>query len=147
MIIIREVGLTIQKSGIPSTMAQKTVMKVHIACLKCKKQLIQAVTKLQGVDKVEVDADKGIFTVTGDADPYEIIVRTKQTGKFGDVLSVGAPASTEQEGDGKKKEKSGDQKEQVQTPYIPHNSCLVCERVPIVQLGCRDEPYPPCSIM
>ncbi|XP_041020480.1 heavy metal-associated isoprenylated plant protein 2-like [Juglans microcarpa x Juglans regia] len=130
-------------------MVQKTVLKVRIVCLKCKKQLLQAVTKLQGVDKIEVDADKGTLTVTGDADPYEIIVRTKKTGKFADVVSVGDPAAPQKEGDGKKKKKkkSGDKEDQVQTPNIAHNSCLVCERVPIVHVGCRDEPYPSCSIM
>ncbi|KAF5463100.1 hypothetical protein F2P56_019043 [Juglans regia] len=138
-------------------MVQKTVLKVRIACLKCKKKLLQALTKLQGVDKIEVDADKGTLTVTGDADPYEIIVRTKKTGKFSDVVSVGDPAAPKKEGEGdekekkkkkKKKKKSGDGQEgQVQTPNIAHNSCLVCERVPIVHVGCRDEPYPSCSIM
>ncbi|KAG6645692.1 heavy metal-associated isoprenylated plant protein 2-like [Carya illinoinensis] len=122
-------------------MVQKTVLKVNIACLKCKKNLLKAVTSLQGVDKVEVDEAKGTLTVTGDADPYEIIVRTRKTGKFAEVVSIGAPPKP---GDGQNDQKK---KAQVLIPYIPQNSCFVCERVPVVHVGCRDEPYPPCCIL
>ncbi|KAF5463101.1 hypothetical protein F2P56_019044 [Juglans regia] len=131
-------------------MVQKTVLKVNIACLKCKKNLLKAVTSLQGVDKVEADAAKGTLTVTGDADPYEIIVRTRKTGKFAEVVSIGAPPKP---GDGQKSNPDGKkpadgQKGQVLIPYyIPQTSCLVCERVPVVHVGCRDEPYPSCSIL
>lgn len=44
-----------------------------------------------GVDIVEADATKGTLTVTGAADPYEVILRTKKTGKCVEVVSIGPP--------------------------------------------------------
>lgn len=38
-----------------------------------------------------MDADKGTISVTGDADPYDIIVRTRKVGKFVELASVGPP--------------------------------------------------------
>jgi len=72
-------------------MVQRTVLKVDISCLKCKKKILKAVTGLEGVDQIEVDAAKGTLTVTGNADPYEIIVRCRKAGKFAEVVSVGPP--------------------------------------------------------
>ncbi|KAG2696197.1 hypothetical protein I3760_07G047400 [Carya illinoinensis] len=83
-------------------MVQKTVLKVSINCLKCKQQLLKAVSALQGVDKVEVDEVKGTLTVTGDADPYDIIVRTRKTVKFAEVVSIGPPPAPPKQ-DGQKK--------------------------------------------
>ncbi|KAE8685403.1 hypothetical protein F3Y22_tig00111098pilonHSYRG00070 [Hibiscus syriacus] len=36
-------------------MVKKTVLKVDISCHKCRKKLLEAISGLQGVDKVEVD--------------------------------------------------------------------------------------------
>lgn len=46
-----------------------------------------------GVDIVEADVAKGILTVTGAADPYEIIRRTRKTGKCVEVVSIGPPSA------------------------------------------------------
>lgn len=46
---------------------------------------------LEGVDKIEVDGAKSTLTVTGDADPIEVIVRARKLGKFAEVVSVGPP--------------------------------------------------------
>lgn len=46
---------------------------------------------IAGVDIVEVDATKGTLTVTGAADPYEVILRTKKTSKCVEVVSIGPP--------------------------------------------------------
>ncbi|KAH1163552.1 hypothetical protein GYH30_001866 [Glycine max] len=72
-------------------MVKKTVLKVDISCLKCKTKLLKIVSSLQGVDKIEADEGKGTLTVTGDADPYEIIVRIRKAGKHAEVVSVGPP--------------------------------------------------------
>ncbi|KHN36080.1 hypothetical protein glysoja_003203 [Glycine soja] len=72
-------------------MVKKTVLKVDISCLKCKRKLLKIVSSLQGVDKIEADEGKGTLTVTGDADPYEIIVRIRKAGKHAEVVSVGPP--------------------------------------------------------
>lgn len=55
-----------------------------------------------GVDKIETDAGKGTLTVTGNADPYEIIVRTRKAGKFAEVVSVGPPPAPPKQGGPKK---------------------------------------------
>ncbi|CAN1344321.1 ToMV susceptible protein tm-1(GCR26), partial [Linum perenne] len=89
---------------------QRTVLRVDISCAKCKKKLLKAVSVVP-------------VTVTGNADPYEVIVRTKRTGNYVEVVSIGPPppppSSSKQQqpkgpddkkpggGDGKK---DGDQK-------------------------------------
>ncbi|CAI8588664.1 unnamed protein product [Vicia faba] len=72
-------------------MVKITVLKVDIDCFKCKKKLIKAVSSLQGIDKIEVDEEKGILTITGNADPYDIIIRIKKVRKNAKVLSIGPP--------------------------------------------------------
>jgi hypothetical protein len=47
--------------------------------------------RIAGVDKVEVDAAKGTLTVTGNADPCEIIVCIRKAGKCAEVVSIGPP--------------------------------------------------------
>uniref|UniRef100_A0A9I9CSY0 HMA domain-containing protein n=1 Tax=Cucumis melo TaxID=3656 RepID=A0A9I9CSY0_CUCME len=77
-------------------MAQtKTVLKLDIACQKCKTKVLKAVTAIEGVDKVETDEAKGTLAVTGTADPFEIVKRTRKAiacaGKIADVVSIGPP--------------------------------------------------------
>ncbi|KAJ7953042.1 Heavy metal-associated domain containing protein [Quillaja saponaria] len=127
-------------------MVQKTVLKVDISCLKCKKKLLKAVSSLQGVDKIEVDEAKGTLTVTGNADPYEIIVRTRKATKYAEVVSIGAPPAPPKPDPPKKpEEKKPELKAQIQTPH----SCSVCERLTLVQVARWEElePNPLCSIM
>lgn len=125
-----------------------------------------------GVDKVEVDAAKGTLTVIGDADPYEIIVRTRKTGKFVEVVSIGPPPAPpkqdgQKKGDQEKKEpadkdkKPADQNKSDQIPqvhhqymippyaYMPaHHNCPVCDRTLTVVHDCQwEDPNPSCSIM
>lgn len=57
-----------------------------------------------GVDIVEADAAKGTLTVTGAADPYEVIVRTKKTGKCVEVVSIGPPPAPPKPPESKKPE-------------------------------------------
>ncbi|XP_041017433.1 heavy metal-associated isoprenylated plant protein 43-like [Juglans microcarpa x Juglans regia] len=147
-------------------MVQITKLKVIINCLKCKQQLLKAVSPLQGVDKVEVDEANGTLTVTGDADPYEIILRTKKTGKYVDVVSIGPPpAPPKQDKDQKKPDdkdqkkpadpkKPDDQKPVVQyipmiPPYCytPHHNCPVCDpTLTVFYDGRWEDPNPSCSI-
>ena len=44
-----------------------------------------------GVDKIEADQAKGTLMVTGNADPYEIIIHSQKTGKHEKVVSIGPP--------------------------------------------------------
>ncbi|XP_030974686.1 heavy metal-associated isoprenylated plant protein 43-like [Quercus lobata] len=133
-------------------MVQRTVLKVDIACQKCKKKLLKAVSSLQGVDKVEVDEGKGTLTVTGSADPYEIIVRARKTGKFAQVVSIGPPPAPPKKDEKKPDEKKPDEKKpdekkpdpQPQVFYVPHH--CVCERVGVVHIDQWQEPNPSCTI-
>ncbi|RVX16423.1 hypothetical protein CK203_006202 [Vitis vinifera] len=72
-------------------MAQRTVLKVDIWCPKCQKKLLQAVSGLEGVNTIDIDATKGLLTVTGEADPYEVIVRARKACKHAEVVTIGPP--------------------------------------------------------
>lgn len=70
---------------------KKTEVKVSINCHKCKKEVLNAVTKLQGVDQVTVDAAKGMLTVVGEVDPVCVVSKVRKTGKNAEIMSVGPP--------------------------------------------------------
>ncbi|PIA52755.1 hypothetical protein AQUCO_01000551v1 [Aquilegia coerulea] len=136
-------------------MVQRTVLKVSITCQKCKQQLFKAVTRLEGVDKVEIDAAKGTLTVTGTADPYKIIVHTKKTKKLLEVVSIGPPPPPPPPkpnaggGEQKKPEepkKPAEKKPEPQPNFYMHHSCPVCEGM-TYNMGYKSEPNPSCSIM
>ncbi|KAK6118454.1 hypothetical protein DH2020_047871 [Rehmannia glutinosa] len=132
-------------------MVKKTVLKVDISCEKCKTKILKAVSGLQGVDKVEVDETKGTLSVTGDADPYEIIVKTRKAVKFVEVVSIGPPSLPQKPEEKKKpdekkpEEKKSDQKAQahIHTPF----TCPICERIPVIPMTRWEEPSPQCSIL
>ncbi|KAG8383361.1 hypothetical protein BUALT_Bualt04G0004500 [Buddleja alternifolia] len=131
-------------------MVQKTVLKVDISCHKCKKKLLKAVSGLQGVDKVEVDGAKGTLTVTGNADPYDIIMKTRKDGKFAEVVSIGPPPPPpKQEAQKKPDEKKPDEKAQAQIQAHLHTpfACPICERIPVIPMTRFEEPTPQCSIL
>lgn len=97
---------------------------------------------LAGVDKIEVDAAKGTLTVTGDADPVDIIVRTRRTGQSAEVVSIGPPPPPPNQDAAGGGQKKPDQK--AQQVHVPQ-TCHVCE-----QMGVLVGPYDPhvsCSIM
>ncbi|XAR73842.1 hypothetical protein NMG60_11007945 [Bertholletia excelsa] len=131
-------------------MVQRTVLKVDVSDQKSKKKLLKAVTGLKGVDKIEVDEARGTLSVTGDADPYEIITRTRKAGKFAQVVTIGpppAPPKQQQEGQKKPDEKKPDDKKSghpyIHTPY----SCPICAHMALFPAAGWEEPSPSCSIM
>ncbi|XP_057806859.1 heavy metal-associated isoprenylated plant protein 43-like [Salvia miltiorrhiza] len=126
-------------------MVQKTVLKVNISCDKCKTNILKAVSGLQGVDKVEVDGAKGTVSVTGDADPYEIIVKTRKAGKFAEVVSIGPPPKPQEKKPEQKKpeEKKADHKPHDHIPFI----CPLCERLPVFPITPSEQPTPQCNIL
>ncbi|KAJ8770680.1 hypothetical protein K2173_021327 [Erythroxylum novogranatense] len=143
-------------------MVQRTVLKVDISCLKCKTKVLKAISAVEGVDKIEVDETKGTVTVTGKADPYDIIVRTRKAGKYAEVVSVGPPPpppkpETQKKPDEKnpeeKKPAAGEKKaqqsqEKNKTPLVhdPH-TCPQCQRIVVIPMSRYDEPNPSCTIM
>ncbi|XP_022741801.1 heavy metal-associated isoprenylated plant protein 43-like [Durio zibethinus] len=133
-------------------MVKKTVLKVDISCHKCKKKLLKAISGLQGIDKIEVDAAKGTISVTGDADQYEIIVRTRKAGKFVEPVSVGPPPAPpkqeprkkpdEKKSEPKKDDKKADPKSDIHNP----ETCPACQQMSFYMDRCV-EPNTACSIM
>ncbi|KAL3515828.1 hypothetical protein ACH5RR_022730 [Cinchona calisaya] len=70
---------------------KKTELKVSISCQKCKTELIKAVSKLEGIDEITVNAEKGILTVVGEVDPVHLTNKVRKTGKQAEIISVGPP--------------------------------------------------------
>ncbi|KAK9292042.1 hypothetical protein L1049_019996 [Liquidambar formosana] len=70
---------------------KKTVLKVNINCQKCQRGLLQAVTKLTGINEISVDGEKGTLTVIGDADPVCIVKQIRKMGKLAEIITVGPP--------------------------------------------------------
>ncbi|CAN4080113.1 unnamed protein product [Withania somnifera] len=146
-------------------MVQKTVLRVDVSCDKCKKKILKAVSGLPGVEKVEIDGTKGTLSVTGDADPYEVIVRSRKAGKFAEVVSIGPPpAPPKPDGPKKPEEKKPDQKPKSQSQSQPESQpmaqmygppppimpqlCPCCQRLPhVVHVTRREEPTTQCSIL
>uniref|UniRef100_A0ACD5V1E7 Uncharacterized protein n=1 Tax=Avena sativa TaxID=4498 RepID=A0ACD5V1E7_AVESA len=76
-------------------MSKRTVLRVDTSCGKCKRKVLLAVSSLQGVDKIEIDSEKGTMTVTGGVDPVEAVEATRRkTGKRADIVTIGPPPST-----------------------------------------------------
>ncbi|KAM7481881.1 hypothetical protein LguiB_006464 [Lonicera macranthoides] len=69
----------------------KIVVKVDIYCQKCKTDVLKAVAKLEGVDQVSIDGEKGTLTVVGSVDPVLVAKKVRRTGKMAEILSVGPP--------------------------------------------------------
>ncbi|KAJ4965494.1 hypothetical protein NE237_017343 [Protea cynaroides] len=129
-------------------MAQRTVLKVNIACQRCRKKLLKAVSGLEDVDEIQVDAEKGTLTVTGNADPYEVAVRARTAIRYAEVVTIGPPPNPnsktkKDDGADQKKPKSDDDHQQ-KLVYLPSRSCHVCERVFVVW---DERPNQLCSIM
>ncbi|KAF4373388.1 hypothetical protein CsatB_007023 [Cannabis sativa] len=75
---------------------KKIVLNVNIFCEKCKKEVLTSVTKLEGINEVGVDPEKGTVTVVGDVDPVMIVKQIKKAGKCATIVSVGPPKPIEQ---------------------------------------------------
>ncbi|KAF6144226.1 hypothetical protein GIB67_004899 [Kingdonia uniflora] len=114
-------------------MVQRTVMKVNLSCQKCKKRLLRAVSGLEGVEKIEIDAVKSTLTVTGTADPYKIVVRSRKINKFAEIVTIGPPAaSPKQDAPKKPDEKKPEGKKPEQKPQDDlYHTCPVCEESPL----------------
>ncbi|XP_034683471.1 heavy metal-associated isoprenylated plant protein 12-like [Vitis riparia] len=123
-------------------MAQRTVLKVDIWCPKCQKKLLQAVSGLEGVNTIDIDATKGLLTVTGEADPYEIIVRARKACKHAEVVTIGPPpAPSKKAGKEKPEQKKPD------TKVHSSDNCPTCQRFAVIYLDRWEEPNVICSIL
>ncbi|KAL4577653.1 hypothetical protein LXL04_013764 [Taraxacum kok-saghyz] len=122
-------------------MVQRTVLKVQLSCEKCKKKLLKSISGLEGVDKIELDSAKGTLTVTGDADPYKVIIRATKAIKCVEVMTVGPPPPpTKKPVENKSPEKINIFPCNISLP----NKC-VCGPIAVVHMP--PEPCTTCTIM
>ncbi|XP_010679772.2 heavy metal-associated isoprenylated plant protein 2 [Beta vulgaris subsp. vulgaris] len=123
-------------------MVQKTVLKVDVSCERCKQEVFEVVSKVEGVNKIEADIEKGTIAVIGDADPYAIITRLRKAGKSAQFVTVGPPPKPE--------EKKPDPKCPYPYPYsysYPYPNGF-CDGRPIAMMSLDyQDPPPLCSIM
>ncbi|KAJ1273295.1 hypothetical protein BS78_06G269300 [Paspalum vaginatum] len=138
-------------------MSKVTVLKVDTSCAKCKRKVLQAVSGLQGVDKIEVDSEKGTMTVTGTVDPVDVIVHTRKAGRRASVLTIGPPPKPAEEKKPAKEEKKPAEKkssanaekkatEPPATVFVQHvPSWPSCPRYH--ERVVYEQDPPPCSIM
>jgi hypothetical protein len=76
----------------------------------------------QGVDKIEIDSEKGTMTVTGGVDPVDVVDATRRkAGKRADVVTIGsattAPSSSKPE-EKKKPEQQPQKQWEEKTTYM-----------------------------
>uniref|UniRef100_A0A7C8ZPT1 HMA domain-containing protein n=1 Tax=Opuntia streptacantha TaxID=393608 RepID=A0A7C8ZPT1_OPUST len=68
---------------------KKTVVKVPITSQRCQTDIMKAVAKLNGVEKIEVDASRGTLIIVGEVEPVPIFKRLTKIGKTPEIISVG----------------------------------------------------------
>ncbi|KAF7018851.1 hypothetical protein CFC21_032097 [Triticum aestivum] len=128
-------------------MSKRTVLRVDTSCAKCKRKVLLAVSSLQGVDKIEIDSEKGTMTVTGGVDPVDVVEATRRkAGKRADVLTIGPPpsASTASKPEEKKKPEQ-QQKPQQQWEEKKHVAAERRALEPPVTVYVHHVPAPPPS--
>ncbi|CAI9101410.1 OLC1v1038725C1 [Oldenlandia corymbosa var. corymbosa] len=75
---------------------KKIELKVSFNCSKCKTIVLKAVAKLEGVNEITIDAEKGMLTVVGEVDPVTVTRKVRKTGKHVEMISVGPPKKPEE---------------------------------------------------
>ena len=89
------------------------------------------------MDKIEVNAEAGSLTVTGEADPCEIVERARKACKHAEVVNIGPPPPPQ-------KEKKHDQsKPQAHCS----DNCPTCRHIGVIQWEQWDEPRFMCPIL
>ncbi|KAL0685961.1 hypothetical protein Bca4012_052809 [Brassica carinata] len=74
---------------------KKVEMQVDINCGKCKNQIMQAVTELEGVNQVVLDEEKSLLTVVGTMDPICIAEQLRKIKQKPVVVNIGPPKPPE----------------------------------------------------
>ncbi|KAJ3706876.1 hypothetical protein LUZ61_010581 [Rhynchospora tenuis] len=69
-----------QKGSISDAMSI-VELNVHMDCDGCQKRIRKAITKLDGVNDVEIDMDKQKVTVTGYVDQKKVLRAVRRTGR------------------------------------------------------------------
>ncbi|XP_078445154.1 heavy metal-associated isoprenylated plant protein 43-like [Wolffia australiana] len=93
---------------------QKMDFKISIYCSKCKVAIFRAIAKLEGIDQVMIDGEKGMVTVIGEVDPVRVATQLRKV-RPAIIQSVGVykpPEKKEEKKDEKKDEKKVEKKEE-----------------------------------
>ncbi|XP_057861885.2 heavy metal-associated isoprenylated plant protein 28 isoform X2 [Cryptomeria japonica] len=56
-------------------------MEVHMDCGGCQRKIRKALSKLQGVDSIDIDMEQQKVTVSGDVDQMTVLGAVRNTGK------------------------------------------------------------------
>ncbi|KAG9455420.1 hypothetical protein H6P81_008324 [Aristolochia fimbriata] len=56
-------------------------LKVHMDCTGCEERVRKAITKLDGVDSIDIDMDRQKVTVTGYVDQKKVLKVVRRAGK------------------------------------------------------------------
>ncbi|KAJ1283083.1 hypothetical protein BS78_03G101300 [Paspalum vaginatum] len=67
---------------------KKIVIKADLVGTKCKSEILAAVSKLQGIKSMEIDAEKCTLTVVGTVDPVCIVHKLKKKCFAASIVSV-----------------------------------------------------------
>ncbi|KAK1686122.1 hypothetical protein QYE76_046970 [Lolium multiflorum] len=93
--------------------SKRTVLRVDTSCGKCKRKVLLAVSSLQGVDKIEIDSEKGTMTVTGGVDPVDVVEATRRKAcKRADIVTIGSATTTAPSSSKPEEKKKPEQKPQ-----------------------------------
>ncbi|TKW12843.1 hypothetical protein SEVIR_5G061700v4 [Setaria viridis] len=69
-------------------MSKKIVIKADLVGSKCKSEILAAVSKLQGIKSLDIDAEKCTLTVVGTVDPVCVVMRLKKKCFAASIVSV-----------------------------------------------------------
>ncbi|EES12456.1 hypothetical protein BDA96_06G152500 [Sorghum bicolor] len=84
-----------------STKSITIEMKVYMHCDACERKVRRTISKVEGVETVEVDREENKVTVTGDFEPEKVVRKIKKkTGKKAEIL----PPEEDEEEEGKGEE-------------------------------------------
>ncbi|KAH8506224.1 hypothetical protein Peur_044532 [Populus x canadensis] len=114
---------------------KKTVLKVNINCMRCKKELMKTVGKIEGIDQIAINSEKGTLIVVGIVDPVVLANKLRKAGKVAEFISVGPY-----------------KKEDLETEKLklPHNFPSCCKQCEVVAIGFPSYyqgHHDPCSIL
>ncbi|KAK9196382.1 hypothetical protein WN943_004510 [Citrus x changshan-huyou] len=73
-------GWRLGKTQLPNAMAIVELM-VHMDCEGCEKRIRRAISKIDGVDSLDIDMDKQKVTVTGYVDERKVLKVVRRTGR------------------------------------------------------------------
>ncbi|KAJ4965700.1 hypothetical protein NE237_017549 [Protea cynaroides] len=124
-------------------MSKKTVVSVELLCSKCKKKVMKLIAGIEGINSIALDPSKSTVSVTGDADPFEIIRQVRKFRKSAKFVSVGPPKDEKNEKNEKNEKKEKKEKKDISPCVSIPNTCQKCNVWYVV----REDDYNYCSIL